>query len=919
MAIFNHKILLYSFLDNGIAFVPFVDSFNLPIMNSQDHILRLIGKKLAGEASEAELWELELFIRENPGMEQFLELATTDWKFEVQTNAADAERAFARHMKRMADMALQKQELTEKTQWESKSIAREGFYHFFNFGIFKNYFKVIYRNLCRFKSFSLINISGLAIGMASAILILLLVQNELSYDQFHEKKDRIYMLYNRAAFKGKLECWSGTPMTLASVLKTDYPQVEEVTRVNGTGPIVLSVNEKHLELKGNIVDACFLKIFSYPLIEGNPANALGSPRSIVITEQLAKKLFGDQEAMGRLIKIDSNAYFTVTGVMKDLPNNTEFNFEYLLPWSYMKEIGWDNQNWGYDGIETVVLLKPGVTEKAGDERFRDIEKTHAAGMKNELFLHPITKWRLYSRFENGKIAGGEIENVRMFGLIAGFILLIACINYMNLSTARSVKRGKEVGIRKVVGASRFSIVLRFLGESIMISFVAVIICLVIVQLGIEGFNWLTWSGLFVPYRNLYFWLGITCFALFTGLIAGSYPAFYLSTFRPISVLKGTFKTGYSLVSIRKILVVLQFSFAITFIICTIIIYSQIAYGSKRDPGYNRDHLAFVYVKGEMNKKYALIKNDLLNSTAVTAVTRSNSPISYTWNGDDSYTWAGSRANEKPWFAEFHIDNDFVETMGLKIVSGRDINTNRYPGDSSAILLNESAAKLMGFKDPIGQIVRNDKANWVVVGVIKDFVSNSPFFDIPPMILQGPKGYFGVITFKLNNQNALSDNMNKVESIFKKYIPDYPIISAYVNEADAQKFEGERRVGIQSALFGGLAILISCMGLFALAAYTAENRIKEIGIRKVLGASVTGITMLLSKEFVKLVIISFVIASPIAWWFMNSWLRQYSYRIDIGWWIFVITGVLSLAIAVVTVSFQAIKAALSNPVVSLRAE
>jgi ABC-type antimicrobial peptide transport system permease subunit len=423
----------------------------------------------------------------------------------------------------------------------------------------------------------------------------------------------------------------------------------------------------------------------------------------------------------------------------------------------------------------------------------------------------------------------------------------------------------------------------------------------------------------VPYRNPYFWLGILGFALFTGLIAGSYPAFYLSTFRPISVLKGTFKTSYNLVSVRKILVVLQFSFAITFIICTIIIYRQINYGAKRDPGYNRDHLAFIYVKGAMNKKYELIKNDLLKTNSVTAVTRSNSPICYTWRGDDNYEWPGSKADNKTWFSEFYIDNDFIETTGLKIISGRSINTNKYPGDSTSILLNQSAVRVMGFKDPLGQVVRKNKKNLVVVGVIKDFVSSSPFSVSEPMVLKGPENNFGAISFRLNNNQSMAKSMNTVEAIFKKYVPDYPVMSNYVDEADTKKFEDEKRTGIQSALFGGLSILISCLGLFALAAYTAENRIKEIGIRKVLGASVSGITLLLSRDFVKLVIISFAIASPLAWWFMHSWLQNYSYRVNIGWIVFVITGVLSLGIAVATVSFQAIKAALSNPVTSLRSE
>ncbi len=887
------------------------------MLNVPDHIWQLISRKLAGEASEKDLRELESYTLENPEMQHILEQAVSFWNSGKQPLwLPDSETAFSKHMERMK--YLTKEQELAKPIWRKKENMKESLYAYFNMGMFRNYFKVIFRNLYRFKSFSLINITGLAIGMASAILILLLIQNELSYDQFHEKKDRIYMMFSRGMENGKMELY-GMPTVFGQVLKATFPQVEEMSRFNGTGPIVLSTPEKQLEVHGMMVDPGFLKIFSYPLLRGNPDEALNSPRSVVLTEGLARKLFANGDAMGKTIRIDSNTNFRVTGIMKTLPNNTEFDFEYLLPWSYMKEIGWQDLNWDSHDRSMVVLLKPGVTEKTANDRFRNGLKKYTPNTNKEVFVHPITKWRLWSRFDNGEFVGSGIETVRMFGLLAGFILLIACINYMNLSTARSVKRAKEVGIRKVVGAGRFSIMLRFLGESVMISLISVVVCLLIVQLSIRGFNWLTWNNLSVPYQNPYFWLGIIGFALFTGLVAGSYPAFYLSTFRPISVLKGTFKTSYNLVSIRKILVVLQFSFAITFIICTIIIYRQVDFGAKRDPGYQRDHLGFVYVKGEMNKKYELIKNDLLRSAAVTEVTRSNSPICYTWRGGDNYTWPGSKPENKIWFAEFYIDNNFTETMGLKILSGRELNPQIHPGDSTAVMLNESAVKVMGLKDPIGQIIRKDKKSRVVVGVVKDFVSNSPFYTTEPMILQGPENNFGAISFRLSRHNALSANMNTVESVFKKYIPDYPIISGFVDEADAKKMEDERRTGVQAALFGGMAILISCLGLFALAAYTAESRIKEIGIRKVLGASVSGITLLLSRDFVKLVAISFVIASPVAWWLMQSWLKNYTYRINIGWLVFAIAGGMSLLIAIVTVSYQAIKAALSNPVVSLRAE
>ncbi|HEX9512966.1 MAG TPA: ABC transporter permease [Puia sp.] len=887
-------------------------------MNDKQRIWRLISRRMAGEASTEELRELQNLLQNNPGIQYFMETLMELWRPAENLNEQELEQLYERHTQRL-EQKMQEKERAGQSAGRKRLMKSNPFKFVYNGAVLNNYIKVIIRNLSRYKGFSFVNVSGLAIGMASAILILLWIQNEISYDRFHEKKDRIYILYNRAMFDGKLECWPGMPMVMAPVLKANYPQVEEVSRLNGVGPFVLNVGDRHFEANGMIVDPGFLKIFSFPLVKGRIEQALNSPRSMVITEKFAKKIFPGEDAMGQVIRIDSNAYFKIEGIVKTLPNNTSFDFEYLLPWSYMKEVHWDKQSWTDNSIRTFVLLKPGVSETAANDRFRDIIKAHAGNVTNEVFLHPLAKWQLYSRFENGKIVGGGIENVRLFGAIAGFILLIACINYMNLSTARNVKSAKEVGIRKVVGAGKVSIICRFLGESIMISLLSGLIAVVVVQLTIKEFNWLTWKQLNVPYDNPYFWFAIIGFVLITGLIAGSYPAFYLSTYKPISVLKGTFRTAYNLVSIRKILVVFQFCFAIVFIICTVVIYRQINYASKRDPGYNRDHLAFAYINGNVNSKYQLIKRDLLTSGAVTAVTRSNSPITYIWSGDDNYKWTGSDPRKKIYFNEFHVDNDFLETMGLKLVSGRTINTAVYPTDSTSILLSESAVTVMGLKNPIGQIVESPQGNWTVVGIVKDFVPGSPFFSVQPMIIQGPKNWFGAVTFRLNPNYSLSDNMKKVEYIFKKYNPEYPFNYRFVDEADAEKFEGERRTGIQSALFGGLAILISCLGLFALSAYMAESRIKEIGVRKVLGATVFNVWQLLSRDFVLLVIIAFVIASPIAYYFMHNWILNYNYRTDISWWIFAVAGAGALVITLLTVSFQAIKAAVANPAHSLRTE
>jgi putative ABC transport system permease protein len=784
----------------------------------------------------------------------------------------------------------------------------------------KNFFKIAFRNLLRSKGFSFINILGLAVGMASAVLIILWIQYEVNYDQFHEKKDRIYEAWNKETFSGKLQCWNTTPKVFARTVEQEFPEVEQVTRVNWPSSYLFSIGEKRLTLSGNIVDSNFLNVFSFPLLKGNANTVLKDMYSIVLTEKLAKKLFGDEEAMGKNIKIDDKDNFTVTGILKDIPYNTRFKFEYLLPWSYLAKRGGDDSSWGNNSTRNYVLLKPNATLASLAPKLKFIKRRHAADEKtNEMFLYPISRWRLYSSFTNGKEDGGLIDFVKMFAVIAVFILLIACINFMNLSTARSEKRAKEVGIRKVVGANKSSLVGQFLGESILISLVAGIFALLIVQLSLPSFGELTDKKLFIDYGNIFFWLVFIGFILFTGIIAGSYPAFYLSAFQPVKVLKGTFLKAEKIITPRKILVVLQFTFAIILIICTAIVKEQIEHAQNRETGYNKNNLAYHFLTGDLEKNYPLVKNELLSQGIATSVTKTSAPLTQGWSDTWGVEWKGKAPDDKTDFDIFNADEDLVKTAGMQLVSGRDFNLKEFPTDSLGMIVNESAAKAMGFKDPIGQLIKNNDQEWHVVGMIKDFILQSPFYPTKPMVIQGSKGWFNVIHFKLNDAKSTAENLKKAEIVFKKYNPQYPFEYKFIDAEYTAKFKSEERTGTLAALFAGLTIFISCLGLFGLATYMAENRVKEIGIRKVLGASVAGVAALLSKDFLKLVMLSFLIACPVAWWMMHQWLLDYPYHINIQWYVFAIAGLLSFLISVATVSFQAIKAAIANPVKSLRTE
>jgi putative ABC transport system permease protein len=786
------------------------------------------------------------------------------------------------------------------------------------------FFKTIIRTLSRNKGFSAINIAGLAIGMAAALLILLWVQNEISFDRFYSKTDRVSLLYSGDMDNGKLDVWPNVTALMAPELKKNYPEVEDAVRFRSVY-FLLTVNDKHLNLEGGFADSTFFSVLDFPLLNGTVANSLNGEHSIAITQSLAKKLFGNEDAMGKTVRVDSADNFTVTAVLKDLPANTNFSYQYLLPWSYLTKLGWEKgQTWAYANTSTYVLLKNGVSATAFDQKIKNIVKNHVRegdGSNREIISQPLSHVHLYSKAENGKFIGGRIDTVKMFVTIAVFILLIACINFMNLSTARSERRAKEAGIRKVVGARRYALVLRFMGESTVFALIAFMIALVMVQACIGPFSDLVGVPLLIHFNNPLWWIFALAFVLLTGLVAGSYPAFFLSSFKPAQVLKGTFRNVGGGFNPRKILVVLQFTFATVLIISTVIVQQQLQFARNRDTGYNKSNLVYTFSQGDVLKNYRLIKNDLLNSGAVVGVTKLYSPITRSWGNTRGLSWPGSTADDKKInFIQFEADADFVKTAGTTLLKGRDINLDANPSDSSAMLLNESAVKAMRLQNPLGALVKNERGvTCRVVGMLKDFIIQSPYEAVKPMVIQGLSTTYPVVHFRLNPANPTAVNLAKAEKIFKQYNPQYPFDYVFADEAFAEKFRNEKQDGTLAALFAGLTIFISCLGLFGLATYMAESRTKEIGIRKVLGASISGITRMLSIDFIKLVLLAVLIASPIAWLLMNGWLQGFTYHTKMEWWVFACTGLGAVLITLFTVSFQSIKAALTNPVKSLKAE
>ncbi|RFM25890.1 ABC transporter permease [Deminuibacter soli] len=782
----------------------------------------------------------------------------------------------------------------------------------------RNYFKTAWRSLLHNKVFSIINLAGLTVGLVCFMLLAIWLRHEMSYDRFHEKSDRLYMAYNKATLDNQVNCWESSPSPLGPALKAEFPEIDQMVRT--TGEQFLFAYGK-LALNGScfITDSSFLSMFSFPLLQGDKYTALRDAHGVVITETFAKKMFGNENPMNKTVKINNTTNFTVTGVLKELPANTVFGFDYLLPWSFLNEMGWDRQYWGNNAFRTYVTLKPDASVDAVNKKIAGITRKHSGGHeKVDVFLYPLSQYHLHNKFAEGHPAGGRIEIVNLFIAVAFSILLIACINFMNLSTARSEKRAREVGVRKVVGAGKSGLVLQFLLESMLLAITSFVLAIVLVTLLLPAFSQLTRQQLHIDFAHPFIWLLGAGATLLTGLLAGSYPAFYLSSFKPIVVLKQKIVTGKASVTPRKVLVVTQFACSTVFIIATIVIYFQIRYAQNRDAGYNRDNIVYAGLSGQLGDKFDAVKNDLLTSGAAVAVCKTNQSLDNARSNSWGLNWPGKDPNANIVFDMMATTGDFEKTFDIKMTLGRAIDGKNFPTDSTACMLNESAVKAMGLKQPLGVLIDKDFVKWHVVGVFKDFVWGSPLDVTKPMMIEGAD-WSNIINIRLNPARSTQASLAAIGNIFKAYNPDYPFEYNFLDEKYARKFRDVQMMGTMAKLFAALTIFISCIGLLGLASFTAVQRSREIGIRKVLGASVQNIVLLLSKEFLWLIAIAFAVALPVAWYMMNGWLLQYNYRIGLSWWMFAAGGTALLLIAFGSVSYQAIRAAVTNPVKTLKTE
>ncbi len=808
------------------------------------------------------------------------------------------------------------------------------------YGMYKSYLKVGWRNLLRSKGYSLINITGLAIGMSVAILNGLSIWHEFSYNKSFENYGRIAHVAERGLNREEGGQWMGTTMTfpLATELMSTYRQhFKRISRTSWDGDYILSSGETNASARGLYVDNEFPEMFSFKMVSGN-RSGLADPKSMLISASVAKTLFGNTDPVGEIVLLNNKVELKISGVFQDFPDNSKFNaLQFVAPWEvFLSSNPWIEQratnDWRNHFLKIYVELEDGQSIESIQQiiqpalKFAPEDQEKAAAMQTHLYLYPMRDWHFHP--ESSRNARyNPILMIKLVAMIGLFVLILACINFMNLSTARSEKRAKEVGIRKTIGSVRAQLVQQFFSESILVVLFAFMLALVLTNAFLPVFNEIATKQVRMPWTNGYFWSASLVFVLITGLLAGSYPAIYLSSFNPINTLKGQFRTGRNATTPRKVLVVFQFCISVILIIATMIVYQQIQHAKDRPVGYDREGLIMVQKKsGEFYGKYDVLRNQLKNTGVVSEVSESMGPVTEVVSGNNGWDWRGRNPNVDESFATLSVSHLHGKTAGWQFIMGRDFDITQ-ANDSSGLVINESAMKFMGLKDPIGEPVTwtwwrdKRKMEYKIIGVVRDMVMDSPYAPVEPTIfyLKGFNGNPNWINIRINPEVAASDALPKIERVFRQVIPGAPFEYKFVDEEYGMKFGKEERIGNLALIFAVLAVIISALGLFGLASFTAERRTKEIGIRKVLGASVANVWGMLSKDFVMLVVISCVLSAPVSWYLLSKWLENFSYRTEISIWTFVAAAAGAVVLTLLTVSYQAVRAALANPVRSLRSE
>ena len=801
--------------------------------------------------------------------------------------------------------------------------------------MFKNYLKIAWRNLAKNKAYSIINIGGLALGMAVSLTIGLWIQDELSHNDYFISKDRIAQVYQSQTLNGQTDTYPAIPIPLEKAIREGYgDNFKRLIMASWTNDLYLKYGETNLSRPGNYMQREAPELLELQILNGEK-DGLREINSIMLSESTADALFGNEDPIGKIVKISNQYDLMVTSVYKDIPfNNTFHDTEYIIPWKqYLASNEWAmraaaEEQWDNNSFQMFVQLAENTTMKGVTAKIKNVKKNlheDTAEFNPQLFLFPMADWHLKGQFENGKQVGGRIRYVWLFGIIGAFVLLLACINFMNLSTARSEKRSKEVGIRKTLGSLKGQLIYQFLSESFLVVVFAFIVALGIVLLSLNGFNELARKEIQFPWDSINFWIMSILFIIFTSLLAGSYPALYLSSFKPVQVLKGTFNVSRYAGLPRKVLVVTQFTVSVAFIIGTVIVMQQINFAKNRPVGYNKEGLIQIPTfSQDFEGKYDLMRSEFLASNAIVEMSSSSSPTTRIWSNRAGFSWEGKPEGFQEDFAWTVVSPEYAKSLNLKIVEGRDFS-REFASDSLGVLINETAKKYLGMTDPVGKFLKDDfdedpNSGLKIIGVVEDMIAQSPYEPVKQGLYAYDRfNYSSYYNMRLNPEKSASENISIIERVFKEHFPDIPFEYEFVDEQYGEKFASEERIGTLSGIFTALAILISCLGLFGLTSFVAEQRTKEIGVRKVLGASVFNVWNMLSKDFLKLVVISSFIAIPIAYYVMNGWLQEYPYRVILKWWIFALAMIGAMLLTVLTVSFQAIKAAKSNPVKSLRTE